>query len=451
MDNYLKLLSEYTANLEFSDFNESTILAVKHRVIDSLGCALGAYFAEPCKIARRLCFSTDSPLTARVVGSLSRTSPEMAAFANTIMVRYLDFNDAYRMKDAGHPSDAIPAILAIGEAIHAEGKNLIEAIVLAYEIQCRMIEEVLLDKNGWDQPVYLGLGTALSVGKLMGLNKEQLSNAAALALVPNVALYQSRVGELSMWKAGAAGMAVRQGIFAATMAREGMTGPEEAFEGKFGLINQVTGPFKFEPFGGKDKQFGIERSNLKTYPVRDSIQLFIKTALDLGKKVSQDQVRSLLVKTYASSYRTAVEPRELWKPKTRETADHSIPFCIAAALIDGDVTAETFSRERFRDSDVLDLISRMEVKEDPEFTSLTPGKRNARIEATTHSGEVHVAHRIVTAEDLQTGWSDKEVEGKYLKLVQGMLTPAQTRASLDLLWGLEDIDDAARILDHLEV
>ena len=451
MDNYLKLLSEYTANLEYSDFPESTILAVKHRVIDSLGCALGAYFAEPCKIARRLCFSTDSPLTARVVGSLSRTSPEMAAFANTIMVRYLDFNDAYRMKDAGHPSDAIPAILAIGEAIHAEGKSLIEAIVLAYEIQCRMIEEVVLDKNGWDQPVYLGLGTALSVGKLMGLNQEQLGNAAALALVPNVALYQSRVGELSMWKAGAAGMAVRQGIFAATLAREGMTGPEEAFEGKFGIINQVTGPFEFEPLGGKDKQFAIERSNLKTHPVRDSIQLFIKTAIDLGKKISQDQVRSLLVLTYASSYRTAVEPQELWKPNTRETADHSIPFCIAAALIDGDVTAETFSRERFRDADVLDLISRMEVREDPEFTKQTPGKRNARIEATTHSGEAQVAHRIVTAEDVQKGWSDKAVEEKYLKLVQGVLTQAQTRAILDLLWGLEDINDSARILDHFEV
>ena len=355
------------------------------------------------------------------------------------------------MKDAGHPSDAIPAILAIGEAVHADGKSIIEAIVLAYEVQCRMIEEVVLDKNGWDQPVYLGLGTALSVGRLMGLNCEQLGNAAALALVPNVALYQSRVGELSMWKAGAAGMAVRQGIFAASLAQEGMTGPEETFEGKYGLINQVTGPFKFEPLGGKHKQYAIERSNLKTHPVRDSIQLFIKTALELRDKISIDQVKTLLVLTYASSYRTAVEPPELWKPKTRETADHSIPFCIAVALLDGDVTPGTFSHERFKDADVVELISRMEVKEESEFTKQTPEKRNARIVAKTHSGNEHVAHKIVSAKDVRKGWSDKAVEEKYSKLVRGALTQAQTRDSLDLLWRLEDIDDCTKILDQFEV
>lgn len=451
MDRTLEIISEYAASLSFKDLPESTIRAVEHRVIDSIGCALGAYLAEPCKIARRLCYPTGSPLKARVIGSLTKTTPEMAAFANSIMVRYLDFNDSLRVKDAGHPSDSIPAVVAVGEALHANGKSLITAVTLAYEMQVRIIEETPLDQRGWDQPIYVVLGCALGAGKILGLTKEQFGNAAALALVANIALYQNRVGELSMWKAGAAGMAARQGIFSALMAREGMTGPEEAIEGQCGLTKQVTGPINIEPLGGKGKQFGVERPNLKNYPVRDSCQLVIETALDLRKKVSPSEIKSLKVKTYGSAYRTAVAPRQLWAPKTRETADHSIPFSIVAALLGGDVNAETFSRQRFLDSDVLDLIGRMQIEDDPEFSKQTPDRRNCRIEATTHSGETVVAHKVFTAEELQKGWTDEQVESKFLKLVYGVITPAQARATLDLLWRLEELKDASCILDNLQV
>ncbi|MFH1934114.1 MAG: MmgE/PrpD family protein [Pseudomonadota bacterium] len=450
MDKTLELISGYAASLSYEDLPDSAIRAAKHRIIDSLGCALGAYHAEPCKIARRLCYPTGCLLTARVIGSLKKTTPEMAAFANSIMVRYLDFNDSYRAKDGGHPSDAIPAVLAVAEAVQADGKSLITAIVLAYEMAVRIIEESPLDERGWDQPVYIVLGSALGAGKLLGLSREQLANAAALALVPNIAMYQSRIGELSMWKAGAAGMAARQGIFAALMAREGMTGPEEAFEGKYGLFNQVTGPMNLEPLGGKRTQFGVERPNLKYYPVRDSIQFVIDTVLDLRKQVSPGDIKSLYAKTYASAIRTAVESKQLWAPQTRETADHSQPFCIAAAILDGDITAETFSRERYLDQDLLDMIGKLKIEEDPEYSKQTPAKRNFYIEATTHSGETYSAHRILTADDLKKGWSDEQVKAKFRGLARDILTPSQTQASLDIFWHLEELDDTAKILDNLE-
>lgn len=451
MDSNLELISDYSLSLSYSDLPENTVRSVKHRLIDSLGCALGGFLAKPCKIARRLCFSTDSPFAARVIGSLKRTSPEMAAFTNSLMGRYLDFNDSYRFKDGGHPSDAIPAVLAMSEALHANGRSLITAIVLAYELEVRFIEETPLDQRGWDQPVYVALGSALGAGKILELTKEQFGNAASLALVPNIALYQSRVGELSMWKAGAAGMAARQGVFAALMAREGMTGPEEAFEGKHGLINHVTGPINLEPLGGKDTQYGVERPNLKYYPVRDSIQFVIDAALDLKKKVSVGEIKSLNAKTYASAIRTAVASKELWAPKTRETADHSQPFCIAAALIDGDITPETFSRKRFLDHDVIELIGKMKIEEDPDFTKETPARRNFFIEAITNSGDAFEAHKVQTLDQLQKGWSDEQVEAKFLNLARGVLSPAQAHASLDLLWRLEDLDDASRILDSLGI
>ncbi len=450
MDQTLEMISDYAVSLSYEQLPASTIRAVKHRLIDSIGCALGAYLEEPCKIARRLCFPIDSPLNARVIGSLTRTTPEMAAFANSIMVRYLDFSDAYKVKDGGHPSDAISALLAMSEAVHADGRSLITATVLAYEIQCRIIEESDLGQKGWDQPVYVVLGSALGAGKLLGLSKEQFGNAAALAVTSNIALYQNRVGELSMWKAGAAGMAARQGIFCALMAREGMSGPEEAFEGQYGLMNQVTGSMNIDPLGGKGRQYAVERPNLKSYPVRDSCQLPIRTALELREKVSSHEIKSLKVKLYESVYRTAVAPRQLWEPKTRETADHSVPFSIAAALIDGDVTPETFRQKRFLDSDVIDLIGRMKIVEYPEFSKQTPGKRNCHMEAKTKSGDTRVVHKVVTLEEVQKGWTDEEVEAKFLKLSSNILTPTQTKATLNLLWRLEDLEDVGRILDGLQ-
>jgi 2-methylcitrate dehydratase len=234
------------------------------------------------------------------------------------------------------------------------------------------------------------------------------------------------------------------------MANEGMTGPEEAMEGKHGLINQVSGPINLKPLGSKGTQFGVERPNLKYYPVRDSIQFVIDTVLDLRKKVSPGEVKLLHAKTYASAIRTAVESKQLWAPKTRETADHSQPFCIAAALLDGDITVETFSRRRYLDQDVLDMIGKLKIEEDPEFTKQTPGRRNFYIEATTYSGETHTAHGVLTTDELQKGWSDEQVEAKFRSLAQDILTSVQTQASLDILWHLEELDDAGKILDNLE-
>jgi 2-methylcitrate dehydratase len=205
-----------------------------------------------------------------------------------------------------------------------------------------------------------------------------------------------------------------------------------------------------EPFGGKGTPFGIERFMLKKYPVRDSCQLVVDAALELREKVSPEEVKSLDVQMFASAMRTAVSRKQLWEPKTRETADHSIPFCLVAALIDGEMTAETFDRKRFLDKDVLDMLSRTNIEENPEFTKQTPGKRNILIEATTKSGEKTVVHRVLSLEDVGKEWPYEQVEAKFLGLVSDILTPAQTEATLEILGKLEDLDDAARILDNLQ-
>ena len=216
-------------------------------------------------------------------------------------------------------------------------------------------------------------------------------------------------------------------------------------------MNQVTGPFSFDTLGGNGRPFRIGRTNIKTYPVRDSCQLVATTAKELRNQVSSQEIQSLHVKTVASSYKWAVEPKELWAPKTRETADHSIPFTIAAVLIDGDINPQTFSRGRFLDQDVLDLLGRMQVEADPEFTKQTPGVRNCLIEATTKAGEKKVSHGVLTADQIEKGKTDEEINDKFFGLARDVLTPRQIDDTLNLLWDLENLDDASRIIDNLQI
>lgn len=451
MDRSLQLVSEYTASLSYEDLPASTIRAVKHKLIDSIGCALCAYLWEPSKISRRLCYPAQGPLTARVIGSLQRTTLDMAAFANGTMIRAAEFNDTYRFKGAAHPSDALAAVLAAAEAIHSDGKGLITGIVAAYEMAACFID-TMLTREEWDNVALSAtFGAALGAGKMLGLSKEQLGHCVALALVPNMTLAMRRSGEVSMYKDVYAGMACRQGVFAALMAQEGMTGPGEAIEGETGL-RVVTDTIGFGPFGGDGRQFVVERTVLKTFPVRDGMQMAVAAALELREQVSTDEIESIHVTTYPAALEARKEvPVEQWAPKTRGTADHSLPFALAVAFIDGDVTPECLSRERFLDQDVLAMMRRMRVDTDAEFERQAPAKRNLRIEIRTRSGDSKVVHKVVTAEELQTPWTDQQVEGKFLKIVRDVLTPAQARASLQLMWQLEEVEDVAQLLDGLRI
>ena len=297
----------------------------------------------------------------------------MAAFANGVMVRFLDINDTHRTIDGSHPSDNLSGVLAVAEDLGASGRDFLLALTISYEIQCRFVDSVPFNDNGWDQPVPGVMACALACGRLLGLDREALRHALALAVIPNLCTYQTRAGELSMWKGCAAANGARQGVFAAYLAAEGMTGPYEAFDGVFGLWNQTLGkPFEVKPFARAGDVFAVTQTNIKKFPVRDSCQLPVETALALRAKVAAGDIEKLRIVTYRSAHKGAVADPELWRPRTRETADHSMPVSIALALIDGDITGASFDRERFRDDDVLALIGRTEVVVSDEFSTQDP-------------------------------------------------------------------------------
>ena len=223
MDRTADLLADYASSLTYEDLTPEAAHHVRRRLLDSLGCAIGAYDSEPARIARTLAGQISHSQPARIIGSGHTSSPDMAAFANAVMVRYLDCNDNFFSLAGGHPSDMIPAALAAADANRVSGARAMTAIAVAYQAFCSIADQIPLGELGWDQGVLAALGSACAAANVMRLSPEQTREAISLAVTPNLALGQTRVGELSMWKGCATAAAARAGVFAALLAGEGMS------------------------------------------------------------------------------------------------------------------------------------------------------------------------------------------------------------------------------------
>lgn len=453
IDATTRRLVDFALAYRYEDLPASTIDAAKARVLDSVAVGLAAYAAPPVRILRKCMVPAAGLWSATIWGTRDRTTPDLAALVNGTMVRYLDLNDAYRTLDASHPSDNIPGLMAVAQALGLSGRDLILALFISYEIQCRFTDTVPFNDAGYDQPIVGAQAAALAAGRMMGLNAEQLAHALSLAVIPHLPTYQTRSGELSMWKGCAGPNGARHGIFAAQLAREGMTGPYLAYEGIFGIWKQTLGkPGEFRlPQGKLAPPLGLNQSNIKRHPVRDSCQLPIDTAIELRRTLDGRMPTKLKVDTYKSAHLGAVADAELWAPQTRETADHSMPFSIAAALADGAVTSDTFEDARFLDADVLDLIGKMTVEINAEFSKATPALRHCRIEATLADGQKVVAHRTLAQADIEKGTPDAELDAKYDALVRRMLPPADRAALAQTIRRLDALDRIDPILERMVI
>jgi len=450
MDQTVNKMSSYAAALTNSDLTPEALHAVKRSLVDTVGCALGAYAAEPVKIGRRLASRVTSAEPATLFGTATRTSPEMAAFVNGVMVRYLDFNDDYLNKDGPHPSDNIPAILAICESRHADGRTLARGITLAYEMVDQLVDVADFNFRGWDYVTETAVGTAMGAGNILGLSKEQMAHALALAIAPNIGLWQTRVGELSMWKGCAGPNAARNGLFAALLASEGLTGPNQIIEGRCGLWNQVTGRFELGPFGGNGRPFKIEETFFKYRPVMYTILLPVETAFSLRSKVDIEESDHIKVYLDAFCIGSSSGP-EKYDPHTRETADHSIPYLTVAALVDGEITEKTYLPERYRNPHILSLLKRFTMEEDPQFTREWPKTFNCRIEVTSKSGQRWVEHLKNPKGHPANPMTDREIEDKFLRLTHNVFTSRQAQHVLDLLWHVEKVEDVRCIVEAVMI
>src|SRR5213080_1792491 len=244
-------LANYSCHLRFEDLPGPVVHEAKRRFIDSFATAVGAMDADAFSIAKRCALRVQANPGASLLGG-GQSSTEWATLVNGLLIRYLDYNDTYLSLEPAHPSDNLAPVLAVGEAVGAGGKELITAAVLAYEAQCRMCDAASLRKHGIDHVTYGAISSCLAACKLMKLDVRPTTHAVGLAGVCNVALRQTRAGEMSMWKGCAFANAARNGVFAALLAAEGLTGPAPIFEGELGFMKLVTRePFTVASLGGE--------------------------------------------------------------------------------------------------------------------------------------------------------------------------------------------------------
>ena len=444
MDSMIEQLAEYAVGLRYKDLTPEAVHECKRRLIDTLGCLAGGFGARPSVIARTLARRGRSEPSARILGTQERSTPELAAFANGVMMRYLDFNDACFGKSAGHPSDIFAAVLAVADAMRADGRSVITASALAYDVFCNLSESVAREQ-GWDHPVFGVISDAVGAGKLLGLPRGKMGNAIALAVIPNMALEQTRTGELSMWKGCAAANAARNGVFAAQLAQEGLSGPAQAIEGKWGLWHPL-GRFEWQPFGGRGGPYRVTQTHIKYFPAVVHAQTPITVALELHGRAGPEEIEAIAIETYWVAERYVDRNNALWHPATRETADHSIPYCVAAALLDGAVTEASFSARRIRDARISALIERTTIREDPAYTRLHPHEWPCRIELSLRGGEKRTAQARYFKGHAMRPLSDAEVELKFRELAEPLLGLRGADSVLATAWKLEQLADVGELL-----
>jgi 2-methylcitrate dehydratase len=450
MDSTTEFFSDHVCRLTYQDLAPETVHQVKRTLVDTLGCGAGAFDSAPASIARRMASRVWGNPPARILCTSQVTSTDLAAFANTVLVRYLDYNDTYAARGTGHPSDMIPGALAVADGHGADGRAVITAITAAYEVFCRLADEVPL--KGWDQGMYAAIGATCAAGKLLGLDRKAMAHAISIAITTGVPLGVTRIGELSMWKGCATAAAVRVGVFAAELAAEGITGPGEPFEGRDGLWQHlgVDRP-KWERFGGRATPFRITGTSFKAYPSVVHTQGPIGLVLELRQSVTTEEIESVHVATYGEAVRRAATETEKWDPETRETADHSIPYLLAAAFQDGAVTPETFAPSRIKDAALRPLIKKLTVVEEPEFTRRYPTESCTRIEVTTTDGRHVAAETSYPKGHYRNPLTDREVEGKF----RGLAAKAQGVEACDRVlaqvWNLENAATLDALFDSLVI
>lgn len=439
-------LATYADDLAYADLDDEAVAAAKVRLLDSLACALAGFGAPPVETA--VDYATQSPGDDAPVLGGGTASVENATLANGTLVRYADWNDSYFSKEPAHPSDNFGPLLSIAGSEGSSGEELLTATVLAYEIQSRLCDAAALRDVGIDHVTYGLVSSALAGGTLQGASVDELEQAVNVAVSSGVSLRQIRSGEVSSWKAMAFANAARHAVFALDVAREGVTGPAPIFEGRFGLSNLLEEGIEVdvEAFGGGSTPFKVTESSVKMYPAFQHAQSAIECALELRETADFDVADVQRIENETYRIGATITDDAKWEPRTRETADHSQPYCVARALVDGEVTMASFREDALDDPAVLDLIDAMEVRERAEYTEDYG-------EAFPHRLRIHASDDVYEAEvrfprgHPRNPLSADELAGKFRRAAPGLSDPwIETITAF-----VEDVEECSDVTELFDV
>ena len=455
MDKFESQIVDYISGLEYDRLTEPAVEAAKTRLLDSLACAVAAYNESPVAAMRRIALQSSSVEGASVFGTAHVAPVYDAAMVWGTAIRAFDWNDTYLSKEPAHPSDNIGAAMAVAEAEKRSGRDLIAAICLAYELQCRFCDAAAIREKGWDHVTYGSVSSTAAAAKLMKLNSEQTRNALGIAVTTGNYLRQTRIGTISSWKAAAFAKAARNAVEAALYARYGFSGPSEIIAGRHGLIRQIAGgEFELAPnFGGQGgEEYKIVNTYIKYFPAEYHSQSAIWAAMDLRTQIGPDgwrDIRAVLVETSRHSYEIIGMEKDKWRPRTRETADHSLPFITAATLMDGDITLKQFDPEHLRDKALLDLVDKVECREKKEYTDLYGTSYPNKITVSMNSGEVFEKEIINPKGHPLNPLDRSQIEKKFRMNSEGLLNDTQQDRLIQFVWSLDELENLGPLLNCL--
>jgi 2-methylcitrate dehydratase len=440
-------LARYATGLKYEDLPEDVIRIARRSILDTIGCAFGGYGAGPSKIAIKLAGDVSSRQPATVLFSGIKTSPDLAVFANGVMIRYLDFNDAFvsLTHGAGHPSDTIAALLTAAELTGRSGRDLVTATVLAYEVFSKVADVFDYLGNGIDHSTITGIAAVVGASSLMGLTSPQMVHAIGITVGGNTATRQGRADELSNWKAFAAADACRKAIFAAQLAQQGMTGPGQIFEGRYGFF-KVMGRQPVQP-PQLGEPFGIRRGFTKRFPLGQFSQTVAQAAVEVRPFFkSPDDIQEININVSHSAIKIMADGPDKWRPQTHETADHSIPYSAGLVLMYGKIEPEFYEDPYLYDQRLLDLVSRVKCIASDEADRTENEFNLCELEVVLKSG----ARKTVRVEyhrgHFKNPMTDAEMEEKFRLMAEKHLDGGRIDNLLRLLWGIENVPQVSALI-----
>jgi 2-methylcitrate dehydratase len=436
-------LARFVAHTRWEDISDAAREQLKLRVLDSLGCALGALDAEvPAMVHAQVRDFGGAPLATLIGGGES--APDRAALYNGALVRYLDFNDSYLAPgETCHPSDNLAAVIAACEYAGTDGRTLLTALAAAYQVQCRLSEVAPVRAKGFDHTTQGAYAVAAGVSRALGLDEQRTANAIAIAGTSLNALRVTRTGALSQWKGLAYPATASGATQAAFLAMRGITGPREVFEGNKGFIDAIAGPFEID-WSVEDLE-SVRRTILKRYNAEIHSQSAIEALLALRSThdLQAGEVQRVELDIFQVAYDIIGGGEEGGKQSiaTKEEADHSLPYLLAVALLDGQVLPQQYLAQRIAADDVQELLHRVAVRPDRELSRRFPAEHGARVRLLLRDGRTleRQQHDYEGFNTRPMSWDT--VAAKFDRLAAERVEP-----------GLRcRIQDAVRNLDELRV
>jgi 2-methylcitrate dehydratase len=447
-------MARWAASLRFEDLSPAAVREAKRFLLDSLGCALGGYLQHDVKIALDVLRETAGRGPATVIGTGARLDPVSASLANALMVRVMDYNDIYWKQDPSHPSDIIPAAIACCERSGSDGRELIVGIALGHEFEQRMCEAALpgIRERGWHHATLTAFVSPIVAGRALHLPWEAIQHAIGIAASHHATLGAVTAGKLTMMKNTVDPMATQAGVLAALLAERGYTGPEHVIDGKEGLVRCLGPEWRLDVLTeGLGASWRITQCGMKAFPTEALTHTPISAVLDLVHQhdLKPEQIGKVHIRSLARAADILADPSK-YDPRSKETADHSLPYVIAAAIVDRQVTPQQFTQAKINDPKIRAQLRKVEVVADPEIEKVFPALQRVIVTIFTSDGREFSRQLDYPKGDPRNPLSDREIEEKFDALAGPVLTAAGRAKVKDAVWNLEKLSTVTDLMRMLK-